>query len=118
MRWSNDDAPCKVEYAKSGRAGCRMCSSLIEMSSVRVGVEEEGPVYGTYYKWFHLACFDFKAANITRPSQISGIKKLSRDDKQAVKLKVKGRPTTAAGAGTRGIRLPWTCTGVWRQVTL
>ena len=89
----------KVEYSPSGRARCRECSTCIDLGCVRVGQQDESPEYGTYYKWFHLSCFNFKAAHIKKAQQITGVGKLSREDKDLLKNSVRAQWTPARGAG-------------------
>lgn len=45
-----------VEYAKSGRAKCKVCGELIELRSLRVGIEVEEKGWGIITRWQHIDC--------------------------------------------------------------
>ncbi|XP_043465217.1 poly [ADP-ribose] polymerase [Leptopilina heterotoma] len=52
------DLPFRVEYAKSGRAGCKACKNPIAKDSLRLASIVQSPFHdGKMEKWFHSACF-------------------------------------------------------------
>jgi SWI/SNF-related matrix-associated actin-dependent regulator of chromatin subfamily A3 len=70
-----------VEYAVSGRAGCKACGQKIAAQDVRVGEEREGD-WGTFMAWKHLHCAYRRGV---RSAQPSGLSRLSAEDQQLVR---------------------------------
>ena len=60
FRQINDSEYVQVEYAKSGRATCRGCNSLIEKDTLRIGniLDIDQQLYSA--KWYHLPCHQLK----------------------------------------------------------
>ncbi len=50
-----EQAPHKIEKARSSRSKCRTCRRKIDKDTLRLGILLEGP-YGTGYLWHHLKC--------------------------------------------------------------
>ena len=88
-----------VEYSKSNRATCRLCTNKIEKDVVRVGQQFEHPDYGISTKYFHLGCWNFKKQ--TRPEDFIGFNSLKPEDLNSLRLYISGTgPAGASGAAT------------------
>jgi len=87
-----------VEYAKTGRAGCKLCSDKINKGELRIGKQiqvERGDFFGTGIGWFHFSCFwsqgpQFKVSRVW--SNFEGVSQLRLEDQKALHLKVLGIP--------------------------
>lgn len=105
-----DDLPYRAEYAKSGRAGCKLCRSPIEKASLRLAamVQVKKPFFVCRYllfysfislcqkspfhdgknpNWFHFACFFEKQ----RPKAVGDINKFNElryEDQQKIKAHI------------------------------
>ena len=75
-----------VELARSGRAECKRCSSIIGNKELRVGVIVEGD-WGIMTRWQHLACTVFHKS-ITDPTTLDGYTELEPSDQKLVKDRV------------------------------
>jgi len=93
----------EVEYAKSGRAGCKQCKNKIEQGSVRVGLKTVVPVgpeddaaarsaahAAETMKWHHLECFPrLRGANwfkkhLPQVEALTGLANLNADDQAKI----------------------------------
>ena len=55
---SSQDLPFKAEYAKSGRAACKMCKNPIAKADLRLAVMIQSPKFdGKMPNWHHTKCF-------------------------------------------------------------
>jgi len=87
-----------VEYAKTGRAGCKLCTGKIGKGELRIGKQiqvERGDFLGTGIGWFHFPCFweqgpQFKVSRVW--SNFKGVSQLRLDDQKTLHLKVLGIP--------------------------
>ena len=62
-----------VEYAVSGRAGCKVCGLKIGAQELRVGEEREGD-WGTYMAWRHLQCAFRRGVRSAVPSGVNSLR--------------------------------------------
>ncbi|CAM9669191.1 unnamed protein product, partial [Ectocarpus fasciculatus] len=76
-----------VELARSGRAECKRCSSIIANKELRVGVIVEGD-WGIMTRWQHLKCTVFHKS-ITKATELDGYTELDPEDKAIVRKRVK-----------------------------
>nr|UYS55296.1 poly-ADP-ribose polymerase I [Physella acuta] len=89
------DLPFQAEYAKSGRAACKMCKSAISQDSLRLAVMVQSPHFdGKVPNWFHFACF-WKRAKCKNPDDIFNFHALRWEDQEKIKEKIGG-----GGGGT------------------
>ena len=52
------DLPFRAEYAKSGRAACKMCKEKIDRGQLRLAVMVQSPMFdGKVPDWYHSKCF-------------------------------------------------------------
>jgi len=52
------DLPFRAEYAKSGRAACKMCKEKIDKGELRLAVMVQSPMFdGKVPHWYHPKCF-------------------------------------------------------------
>jgi DNA repair protein RAD16 len=73
-----------IELAKTGRANCRVCGSLIAHKSVRLGIEVEDKSWGTIMLWQHVEC---SRLPLELPFEsVAGIDTLDADQVAAAKL--------------------------------
>ncbi|KAK7474692.1 hypothetical protein BaRGS_00034057 [Batillaria attramentaria] len=86
------DLPFKAEYAKSGRASCKLCRNTIAQDSLRLAVMIQVP------NWFHYACF-WKRGRPKTTDEIHGFHSLRWDDQEKIKEKIGGG---GAGGGDGG----------------
>jgi hypothetical protein len=90
----------QVEYAKSGRARCRLTGNTIPNKALRIGEIVEGD-YGTYPRWMNFddfekdydACLAFKNSG----TRLHGLSSLKQKDKERVNAILAGSlPTPSA----------------------
>ena len=72
-----------VEYAKSNRAGCKVCKSKIEKDALRIGTSAPGPGDYMMTSWRHFEC-QKKPKALSDLSQLAGLASLSADDQAKV----------------------------------
>ena len=70
----------KIEYAKSNRATCMICSLKIEKNSIRIGMPHYFQDY-LGYKWQHLDCTKFGGA-VPSASDMEGFIELKIEDQE------------------------------------
>lgn len=75
-----------VELAKSGRAECQKCNSMIPKDELRVGIITDGQ-WGLYQKWQHLACTIFHRT-ITYSALLDGYAELDKAAKKQLEKRV------------------------------
>eukprot|EP01104_Vermistella_antarctica_P002605 TRINITY_DN12823_c0_g1_i1.p1 TRINITY_DN12823_c0_g1~~TRINITY_DN12823_c0_g1_i1.p1 ORF type:complete len:265 (-),score=88.83 TRINITY_DN12823_c0_g1_i1:207-953(-) len=95
-----------VEYAKSGRASCRICKSKLLKGEVRVDLMEVNP-FGDgpddlTSKFYHPFCVDYKAIGVKKVEDIPGSEDLKKKDLDTLKKLVKegGLAATASAPPT------------------
>lgn len=89
-----------IEYAKTGRSGCKKCKQTIEKGVSRVGKVTANPFSddgGEMKQWYHLPCVfeTFTRARATTkvvesPADLDGFTDLRDEDKEEVKKFIKG----------------------------
>jgi poly [ADP-ribose] polymerase 1 len=115
------DLPYRVEYAKSGRAGCRKCKSKIDQGILRLAAMIQ-VIFENYFdsieihpffspksyrhdgkdpQWFHFDCFFVKQRPKT-VDEIEHFENISSDDQQRIRKKIED---------STGILLPETSKG-------
>lgn len=83
-----DEPQFASEYAKSNRAGCKLCKNNIGMGSLRLAIFVQSPFYdGKVANWYHFTCF-FKKKIPIDTSEIKGFQSLRWDDQQKIKAKM------------------------------
>ena len=78
----------KVEYAKSGRAGCKACKEKIAQDSLRLGKMVPSPHFDGYQpNWFHVKCyFAKKNSRIENGvADIEGFMDIKYEDQKLIK---------------------------------
>mmetsp|Transcript_9469 Transcript_9469/g.11786 ORF Transcript_9469/g.11786 Transcript_9469/m.11786 type:complete len:1115 (+) Transcript_9469:115-3459(+) len=76
-----------AELARSGRAMCHKCQSLIAKGVLRVGVITEGGSWGPMTRWQHLPCTIFRG--IESCEDIAGYDELGEEEKDSIAERVK-----------------------------
>lgn len=71
-----------AEYAKTGRAKCRVCGELIALRELRVGVEAEEKGWGVIIRWQHIDCTRLPAG--LAPEDLGGYDELLVPDQRRV----------------------------------
>lgn len=83
------DLPFRVEYAKTGRAGCKKCKSKIDQHDLRIAAMVQSYHHdGKDPHWFHSECFFEKH----RPKSIEDIdhfESIRYEDQEKIREKVK-----------------------------
>ncbi|BAB89455.1 putative diphosphonucleotide phosphatase [Oryza sativa (japonica cultivar-group)] len=75
-------ATISVEYAKSGRSSCKVCSEGIAKGALRLGASARDPRGFDSTKWYHVACFPSSSHPIDPVEKVKGfdsIKTCKRD---------------------------------------
>ncbi|KAK7104156.1 poly [ADP-ribose] polymerase 1-like [Littorina saxatilis] len=84
------DLPFKAEYAKSGRASCKLCKDNIPQDSLRLALMVQSPHFdGKVPNWFHFKCF-WKRGRPQSEDEIHGFHSLRWEDQQKVKENLGG----------------------------
>lgn len=75
-----------VEYAKSGRSLCKICSKSIPSGVPRLGMVSKDPRGFDMTKWHHLNCFPSGGSSSISPAEsISGFSSLKSSDRDFLK---------------------------------
>ncbi|KAJ1495699.1 hypothetical protein T484DRAFT_1761705, partial [Baffinella frigidus] len=96
-----DDAgpakPFTVEYAKSGRAGCKSCKNKIDKDELRIGKMAQSPHFDGFVPlWHHAKCILSKPKiKIESTDDIAGFHELKFDDQQLIKNAISGKAVPA-----------------------
>ena len=89
---AGDEGSYVIEYAKSNRSTCVVCSEKIEKEVVRVGRMERAAQFdGITPRWAHLACTQ-QREKIDDVSLLHGLDNLRQEDQEDVQAVVDGRP--------------------------
>ena len=89
----------KVEYAKSGRAGCKACKEKIAQDSLRLGKMVPSPHFDGYQpNWFHVKCyFAKKNSRIENGvADIEGFMDIKYEDQKLIKDLMSGGATVSS----------------------
>lgn len=65
-----------VEYAKSSRSSCKVCSKNIAAGSLRLGLSTKDPRGFDMVKWHHLNCHPTKSHPLGATEEIKGFSSL------------------------------------------
>lgn len=65
-------ATISVEYAKSGRSSCKVCSEGIAKGALRLGASARDPRGFDSTKWYHVACFPSSSHPIDPVEKVKG----------------------------------------------
>ena len=87
-----------VEYAVSGRAGCKACGLKIGAQELRVGEEREGD-WGTYMAWKHVQCAFTRGVRSSVPF---GVDSLRAEDATLVRAFAAGNGAPVAAPSLAG----------------
>ena len=89
---TNHTGTYMAEYAKTGRAKCRVCGELITLKSLRVGLEVDEKGWGIITKWQHPDCTRLPKG-VTGESMV-GFDALTVPDQQRIEemLSARGPP--------------------------
>ena len=80
--------PFKADYAKSARASCKFCSSIILKDALRLAsVTISTRFDGQMVRWFHYACF-FEKNRPKSHLEIEGFDELRWEDQENIKKKL------------------------------
>ena len=86
--------PFKADYAKSARASCKFCSSIIikdalRLASVTISTRFEGQMV----RWYHYSCF-FEKNRPKSHLEIEGFDELRWEDQESIKKKLESSQGT------------------------
>lgn len=82
------DLPYRSEYAKSGRASCKMCKCSIAQGSLRLAALVQSAFHdGKQPMWFHEDCF-FKKQRPGSVGDIENFENIRFEDQERIKLKI------------------------------
>ncbi|XP_053963564.1 poly [ADP-ribose] polymerase [Anastrepha ludens] len=82
------ELPYKTEYAKSGRASCKMCKTSIPQGSLRLAAMVQSAFHdGKQPMWFHEDCF-FKKQRPQSVGDIENFENIRFEDQKRLRLKV------------------------------
>ena len=67
-----ENATISIEYAKSGRSTCKVCSEGIAKGALRLGATARDPRGYDSTKWYHVACFPTSSHPLDPVEEIQG----------------------------------------------
>lgn len=83
-----DDLPYRAEYAKSGRAGCKLCKGNIGQGTLRMAAMVQSAFHdGRDPKWFHFKCF-FQKQRPKALGDIAKVAELKMDDQDKIRKEI------------------------------
>ncbi|KAK8965143.1 Polynucleotide 3'-phosphatase ZDP [Platanthera guangdongensis] len=74
-----------VEYAKSNRSSCKICSMNIAVGSPRLGVSTKDPRGFDIVKWHHLTCHPTKSHGLGALEEIKGFSSLKSSEQDLLR---------------------------------
>ncbi|KAL2609830.1 hypothetical protein R1flu_028403 [Riccia fluitans] len=81
----------KVEYAKSGRASCKICQNAIAKDSLRIAKYVQSYQFDGYMTaWHHMKCILSKPGRLKSLDDIEGVDDIRWEDSQKLKKYVEG----------------------------
>lgn len=97
------ELPYRSEYAKSGRASCRMCKCPIAQGSLRLAAMVQSAFHdGKQPMWFHEDCF-FKKQRPQSVGDIENFENIRFEDQGRIKLKIeKSSEVSACTSAKKG----------------
>uniref|UniRef100_A0A6F9DN94 Poly [ADP-ribose] polymerase n=1 Tax=Phallusia mammillata TaxID=59560 RepID=A0A6F9DN94_9ASCI len=94
-----EDLSYKAEYAKSNRASCKGCSSLIAKDSLRLAhLVQSRHFDGKQPHWFHYSCF-FGKFRPTSVDEVGDYHDLRWEDQEKIRTQIERGPSKKNGAG-------------------
>ncbi|KAL7291310.1 hypothetical protein TKK_0014913 [Trichogramma kaykai] len=97
-----EDLPYRVEYAKSGRASCKVCKSPIAKDSLRIATVVQSPFHdGKLERWHHASCF-FQKQRPGNTGDIAHFDSIRWEDQEMIRKKIEESAGSAAPAPTKG----------------
>ena len=79
----------QVEYAKSGRAGCKHCKASIGKDSLRMAkLVKSSHFDGTMAHWFHFSCIWKTKRYPAEESDIKGMDSIKFEDQEKITKKM------------------------------
>jgi bifunctional polynucleotide phosphatase/kinase len=78
-------ATISVEYAKSGRSSCKVCSEGIAKGALRLGASARDPRGFDSTKWYHVACFPSSSHPIDPVEKVKGFDSIKEEDREEVR---------------------------------
>ncbi|KAF0919079.1 hypothetical protein E2562_028299 [Oryza meyeriana var. granulata] len=78
-------ATISVEYAKSGRATCKVCSERIAKGALRLGTSTRDPRGYDSTKWYHVACFPSSSHPLDPVEKVKGFDSIKEEDREEVR---------------------------------
>lgn len=87
---SSSSSKVVVEYAKSNRSSCKICSKTISANAVRLGLVTRGARGFDMTKWHHVHCFSAGSESISSAEMIQGFASLKSSDQEDLKKLVDG----------------------------
>lgn len=83
-----NELPYVAEYAKSGRAGCKLCKNKIDKDELRLGAMVQSAFHdGKQANWYHERCF-FQKNRPTTEGDISHFEGLRIEDQKNIRDKI------------------------------
>ncbi|XP_049305863.1 poly [ADP-ribose] polymerase isoform X3 [Bactrocera dorsalis] len=93
--------PYKSEYAKSGRASCKMCKCSIAQGSLRLAAMVQSAFHdGKQPMWFHEDCF-FKKQRPQSVGDIENFENIRFEDQERIKLKIEKSSEVSADSSAK-----------------
>ncbi|TVU35179.1 hypothetical protein EJB05_17056 [Eragrostis curvula] len=99
MSTSPAAATVSVEYAKSGRSTCKVCSMAIASGALRLGASVRDPRGYDSTKWYHVACFPVGSHPLGPIESINGFDGIKEDDREKLRELEKNRKRGAVEVG-------------------
>uniref|UniRef100_J3L3V1 PARP-type domain-containing protein n=1 Tax=Oryza brachyantha TaxID=4533 RepID=J3L3V1_ORYBR len=78
-------ATISVEYAKSGRSTCKVCSEGIAKGALRLGASARDPRGFDSTKWYHVACFPTSSHPLGPVEKVKGFDSVKEEDREEVR---------------------------------
>ncbi|KAL0276840.1 UNVERIFIED_CONTAM: hypothetical protein PYX00_004320 [Menopon gallinae] len=98
----SDTLPFRAEYAKSGRAACKLCKSTIAKDELRLAVMVQSPFFdGKQPMWHHFSCF-FQRCRPKDPTEIEHFDSLRWEDQEKLKEKINSLDGTVEPSSSKG----------------
>ncbi|XP_013111859.1 poly [ADP-ribose] polymerase [Stomoxys calcitrans] len=95
------ELPYKVEYARTGRAGCKGCKTNIGQGSVRIAAMVQSAFHDSKQpNWYHESCF-FKKQRPLSVGDIQNIENMRFEDQERIRKKVEENVSVVPAAGSK-----------------
>uniref|UniRef100_A0A0D9V5D8 PARP-type domain-containing protein n=1 Tax=Leersia perrieri TaxID=77586 RepID=A0A0D9V5D8_9ORYZ len=80
-----ENATISIEYAKSGRSTCKVCSVSIAKGALRLGATARDPRGYDSTKWYHAACFPTSSHPLDPVEEVKGFDSIKEEDREEVR---------------------------------